>query len=696
MESLFSVDVALTALHAVLAISGALTLLLLARSIIHFSQTGPKLPSTVLRQFRAYAVFAMGRLLLWAFLLTAGMASAGVLIFRVVTVVAGIPFGFANALAAGFVGVLLVTGVQFCRHLLYLPASIATSYGWRKSRLYLLWKHLSPSRLIVVEGLVCGTVAILFGTAAVMSAHRGHAAIALAASLLVLAALAVFRLLRRPREPQPVKSQAHDRLNVLMIGCDTLRADRLSHMGYHRPLTPFIDALARRGTSFASCYVPCARTAPSLLSILTGTWPHIHGVRDNFVSDDETRLTVPALPELLRQRGYRTGAVSDWCGGDLGKFSLGFEDLDLPSDQWNLRYFIRQGPKDLRLFLTLFTNNRFGKRFLPELYYLAGIPMTRKIGRDARRMLGRYAASSSPFFLNVFMSTAHPPFGSEWPYHRFFSDPDYRGESKFAMERLTDPWEIIKRQGEPREEFDLAQIIDLYDGCVRNFDDEVARIVQYLRACDLEKNTIIVVYSDHGMEFFERGTWGQGNSVLTEASGKIPLVLADPRYTKGHICQNVVRSVDLAPTILDLLGVPIPPSMNGVSLRPYLEQTNDMNLTAYNETGLWLTEMPGMVAGHLRYPGLLDMLDVPSMASGTLAIKPEFIPAIIAAKDRMIRQGNWKLVYQPTSNGPLISLYNVLTDKDCEFDVLAEHPAISDLLLTHLREYDANFIGITK
>ena len=191
---------------------------------------------------------------------------------------------------------------------------------------------------------------------------------------------------------------------------DTLRADRLGVAHYRRSLTPFIDTLAARGTHFAECYVPCARTAPSLISLLTGTWPHTHGIRDNFVSDAEARLSVPAIPAILANHGYHTGAVSDWSGGDLGKFPLGFATLDLPSDQWNIKYLLRQGPKDLRLLLTLFTRNRFGKRFLPELYYLAGIPLTSRVGEDTRRLISRFANDQRPFLLNVFISTTHPPF----------------------------------------------------------------------------------------------------------------------------------------------------------------------------------------------------------------------------------------------------------------------------------------------
>ena len=126
------------------------------------------------------------------------------------------------------------------------------------------------------------------------------------------------------------------------------------------------------------------------------------------------------------------------------------------------------------------------------------------------------------------------------------------------MARLTDPWDIIRRQGDSKREFDLEQITDLYDGCVRNFDAEVQRIVAHLEACGLADNTIVVIYSDHGMEFFEHETWGQGNSVRSDFSARVPLIIVDPRLKGARTCPRVVRSIDVAPTLLDLLGIAAP------------------------------------------------------------------------------------------------------------------------------------------
>ena len=588
---------------------------------------------------------------------------------------------------------MIVTALQFFRHLLFLPGSIAASYHYRSSRLYPAWRQLTPNRLLAVQWVLgASSIAILAGSGWRLAAlgdtlpGAGFLLMALIGPLAIVA-------LSANRAPQVATGKASRFPNILMIGSDTLRTDRIGAREYSRNLTPFIDSLATNGTLFTACYVPCARTAPSLISLLTGTWPHRHGIRDNFIGDAGTRLAVPALAGILARHGYRTAAVSDWCGGDLGKFPLGFEILDLPDDQWNIKYLIRQGPKDLRLFLSLFTHNRFGKYFLPELYYLAGIPLTSLVGRDARALISQFAAHDAPFFLNVFMSTTHPPFGSEYPYYTLWSDKDYVGESKFVMARLTDPWEVIRRQGDSKKDFDLDQIIDLYDGCVRNFDDEAKRIVEHVKACGLADNTIFVIYSDHGMEFFEHETWGQGNSVRGDFSARVPLVIADPRIKGAGSCARVVRTIDVAPTLLELAGIARPGGMDGISLLPYLNgKAIDMNLAAFNETGIWLTDLPGMPENHLRYPGLLDLLEVPDKLSGTLAIKPEYREAIITAKDRMVRLGPWKLTYQPTTNGPLYALFDLAADPACRHDVAEAHPDVVLELQRHLTEW----IGATQ
>lgn len=668
------------------------TIALLTKSILDFSQTGPRIRDEIHRHYRHYTLFALARLCVFAFLIMLFLSGGGVLIYFLMSTTLDWPWSQPATVLAAVLGLLGFTGFQFIRKLRFNPGLLVASMHYRMSRLYPLWQCATPVRLKIITRLLVVSVLALLVVASWKLAKENQFSV-----LLSLWAIALFYgglviwsawlpAVDAKRRQTPFRQNS--RPNILMIGSDTLRADRLSALGYHRNLTPHIDALSQKGVLFSNCYVPCARTAPSLVSLFTGTWPHTHGIRDNFVTDGETRLKVEALPQLLKALGYRTAAISDWCGADMGKLSFGFDLTDLPEDQWNLKYLIRQGPKDLRLFISIFAHNRLGRLLLPELYYLGGVPLTSQIGKRARRLISRLAASDGPFFLNVFYSTTHPPFASEWPWYTRFADPAYAGESKFAMAKLTDPFEIIRRQGLPKEEFDLDQIIDLYDGCVSHFDNEVGQMLHHLDELGIADNTIVVVYSDHGMEFFEHDTWGQGNSAVGDYSPRIPVLIHDPRKSTPAKIDHVIRSIDIAPTLLDLVGGAPPASMEGTSLATCLGQAGQCpELDAFNETGIWIAQIPGLPEAHLRYPDLLELIEVPDRATGTLAIKPEFFPRIMAAKDRMIRSGRWKLTYQPLNEGYLLQLFDVVSDPMCKHNLIEQHKDIADRLWQKLRHW---------
>ena len=665
---------------------------LLAKSMLDFSQTGPRIRDEVLAHYRRHTLFALIRLTLWAFALMLFTAGGGMLIYFMLATTAATDWSTGLAILSSFLGILGGVALQFIRKLRFNPGLMVASMHYRMSRLYRLWQSMTPKRIAQIELTIAGAFGLLLVAASWQLAKENRIGdlMALWASTLFFigsVTWAAWEPGERPPRRQASRASGTPP-NILMIGSDTLRADRLGALGYLRAITPNIDQLGTSGVLFSNCYVPCARTAPSLISMLTGTWPHTHGIRDNYANDADTRLKVDALPTLLKQEGYHSAVISDWCGADMGKFTFGFDYTDIPEDQWNLKYLIRQGPKDLRLFVSLFTHNRLGRLLLPELYYLGGVPLTQPLGKRARRLVSRLAESTQPFFLNVFYSTTHPPFASEWPWYTRFADPAYAGESKFAMARLTDPFEIIRRQGAPKEEFDLGQIIDLYDGCVAEFDDEVGKMLAHLETCGLSNNTIVVVYSDHGMEFFEHDSWGQGNSAVGDFSPRIPLVIRDPRITPRGMVDKVVRSIDLAPTLLELVDAPPVASMDGVSLAGCLSQEGVCpELDAFNETGIWVADIPGLPKDHLRYPDLLELMEVPNHVTGTLAIKPEYCKTILDAKDRMIRHGRWKLVYQPLESDYSLQLFDLENDPACQQDVSAQHQDVQADLWRKLQAF---------
>jgi len=112
-------------------------------------------------------------------------------------------------------------------------------------------------------------------------------------------------------------------------------------------------------------------------------------------------------------------------------------------------------------------------------------------------------------------------------------------------------------------------------------------------------------------------------------------------------------------------------------------------LDAFNETGIWIADVPGLPDDHLRYPDLLELMEVPDRSSGTLAIKPEYSETIHLAKDRMVRRGRWKLVYQPLQEGYVLRLFDIEMDPACQRDVAVAHPEIT----TELWRRMGNFLN---
>jgi arylsulfatase A-like enzyme len=142
-----------------------------------------------------------------------------------------------------------------------------------------------------------------------------------------------------------------------------------------------------------------------------------------------------------------------------------------------------------------------------------------------------------------------------------------------------------------------------------------------------------------------------------------------------------VRTVDIAPTLLELAGLPIPKSVEGVSLAPLMRgEPLEKPLPAFYETGVWLTDLPGTPANHLRYPHLPELLEIPDKRNGMISLKPKYHDIVIAAKDRMVRLGDWKLTYQPLTDGPMFRLFNIRDDPGCQRNILDQQPGIAEQL----------------
>jgi arylsulfatase A-like enzyme len=326
---------------------------------------------------------------------------------------------------------------------------------------------------------------------------------------------------------------AADRPNVLLILPDQLRAQALGCMGNPDVRAPHIDRLAAEGVLFRQTFANIPVCCPARATLLTGKYPHRHGLVAN---DLRLRESEPTLAKLLKAQGYRTGFIGKWHldGGQRdpgfvppGPRRQGFEfwaACECRHTHFQPVWF-RDTPEPVR-----------GGKFEPEALTEVALEFLRENRKG-------------PFFLVVSMGPPHDPYGAPEKYMRLY-DP-----GKLTMRRNWRPG--VRQAG--REQ------IAAYYAAITAIDDQVGRLMQALKDFGLEKDTIVVFSSDHGDML---GSQGQRlKRKPWEESVRVPGVLRYPAKVKaGRRVDALLSHVDFAPTLLSLCGVTPPADMQGADL----------------------------------------------------------------------------------------------------------------------------------
>jgi arylsulfatase A-like enzyme len=373
-----------------------------------------------------------------------------------------------------------------------------------------------------------------------MSLKRGAGATRLSITALAAIAVLLVVLLSCGSEQRP--------LNVIVVGIDTLRPDHLGCYGYERETSPNIDAFAARGVLFENTASQAPWTAPSFATVFTSLYPSQHGSMD---VHSKMRASVPTLATLLKQRGYATGAIIN-APALKPEFGLS-RDFD----------FYDMTPLDGRI----------------------GDGTT----RDALEWID--SQRGSPFFMFVHYFDPHLPYAPPPGYDDLFH-PGYSGRisNPFDLEGFSKARERLFEEMKELTADDWAEIIDLYDGEIVFADEAFGALIRGLSERGLTEDTVIILLSDHGEEFFEHGGFEHGHSLYDELM-RVPLIISLPgRVTEGARIRNQVRLLDITPTVFDLLGLEPEAHFEGVSLLPYL-------------TGEGAVEAPGgsLLPPHIAY-----------------------------------------------------------------------------------------------
>lgn len=353
-------------------------------------------------------------------------------------------------------------------------------------------------------------------------------------AILTLAALLLAALLVATPAPRATADDSQHRSppNVLLITVDTLRADRMSGYGYERPTTPSIDRLIAQGVRFDQARTVEPLTSPASCSMITSLYPHEHGSTRNGLG---MRPGLPSLSKELDAKGYQTAAfVANWTIKDkmsgLGEHFQVYEEV-LTKKRW------------------------FG--------LVAGEATAEDVNEAAISWLDDHAGRRRPFFAWVHYVEPHAPYV-------------FQGD-------------VAVRVGVERRED--ATKSDRYDTEIAFVDHHVGVLLDRIEDDPrLAGNTMILFLSDHGEALGEHDYWGHGRR-LHDPGLHIPMVLYWPGEVGRQRISAPASNLDVAPTVLGLLGHEVPSSFRGFDWTPVLRGEAD----ADENRALWFQAHKGAV-----------------------------------------------------------------------------------------------------
>ncbi|MEI8302863.1 MAG: alkaline phosphatase family protein [Burkholderiales bacterium] len=393
-------------------------------------------------------------------------------------------------------------------------------------------------------------------------------------------------------------------LNVLLIVADQWRGDSLGSLGHRAARTPNLDALARDGVLFRQHYTPGAPCAPARHSLLTGQYVMNHGVMVNGAPLDDRH---PTLPRELRRGGIEPALIGytttthdprrvgprDPRHAEIGEVMDGWRVIAHLDETRHRHYFswvAAQGhalpavPEDLWLPAAGEPGPTLQPSALP-----AGLSDTAWSTAHALAYL-RGGALAPQWLLHLGYFRPHPPFIASSPFNTLIPDsvidPPVRAASlqAEAAQHPTVAEALGRVQNRPFFRGMAGRVADLSDaqiriarrtyyGLIAELDQSIGEVIAELRHSGELEHTLIVFTSDHGEQLGDHHLFGKLG--YFDESFHIPLIIRDPRRVadgaRGRVVDAFTEGVDLMPTLLDLLGLPVPPGCDGRSLRPWLE-----------------------------------------------------------------------------------------------------------------------------
>jgi arylsulfatase A-like enzyme len=424
---------------------------------------------------------------------------------------------------------------------------------------------------------------------------------------------------------------------VILIQADTLRRDHLSFYGHSRETAPVLTRMANEGVRFNHAISNGSWTKVSTPSIMTSLYPSTHGIK---LLSDRLPSAATTLAEAYRAAGYATMSLSS-----------------VP-------------------FTGQYTNLHQGFEVLHEAASLsvAGTALSAKTGREYVDRLLAWLDDhrEAPFFVYLHVFDPHSPYEPYAPYNTKWSEParmeEHRRHATEVVKVIEDPFfrglrlptraEVVKAGFDPDKY--IEQELNWYDGSIRGMDAEMGRLFDHLKRLGLDEHTLVVLTSDHGTEFHDHGRIFHGHTVYGELIN-IPLVMRWPaRIPAGRAIDDLVQSIDIMPTMLDLTGLAHPQGLQGQSLQPFLAPAPAGAASAPASAG-------GSWPGWTSRPTISER--VPNMPTP----RPDNNRESVAIID-----GTWKLIHNTARppDLPEFELFDYAKDPLNKQNVAADHPEV--------------------
>lgn len=448
----------------------------------------------------------------------------------------------------------------------------------------------------------------------------------------------------------PLRAEAgrYKDFNLLIISVTNLGTQHMGLYGYSRATTPNLYKWAADALIFEDAFTQAPWTLPVATSLFTGLYPNTHKVlerdRNNTLARD-----IRTLPELLVAAGYRTAAFT---GG-----------LDQMKQAGHMRGFATAADNP---------------------------PFTGFAATTAQAADWLAKNSGGKFFLFVHGYDAHPPFVPSQRFGGVFAstegkhvavDPSftYRGylepgsRGMTAHYHIPGPGPAKGKKAPPRGKAvlkpdDIAYLRDLYDEKLLDADLQIGNFLDSLEK-ELLARTIVIVLSEHGEMFAEHGRLGRGGAhrgTLYDEVAHVPLIIRLPGAGEKRI-KGLVQLIDLLPTLAELLEVPAPAKIQGVSLLPLINEGRPVNKFAFAGT-TYDPYKPGANA-----------------------------PYGVASLTESVRDGKWKLMHEVTvpekprsKSTETFELYDMENDPGEKTDAAASHPEIVKELSLELRRWNGS------